>query len=246
MPAALTNIWVEASKGTSRSYSITLSPVPSITNILVPSFENAMPVGEGLSPDTGVASTKDRVEASNGADRLYSFTSSPIAPSMNILVPLLENAMPVGKVSCDDMEVASTKDRVEASKGVDRLYSFTSSPEPPTTNILVPSLENAMPRGLSSCADMEVASTKDRVEASKVPTMGLPDSSRTAPGSIVSSGVASPASAARCDGVRANDTVAPSADGVKLACTQGYAVCVIPRLPYVHPGRDDVCRIYRF
>jgi hypothetical protein len=99
--------------------------------------------------------------------------------------------MPVGKVSCSDIEVASTKVRVDmevastkvlvdASKGVDSVYSFTSSPASPITNILVPSLENAMSVGVVSCNDMEVAVTKEAVEASKVPTMRLPDVSRTA------------------------------------------------------------------
>ena len=56
------------------------------------------------------------------------------------------------------MEVASTKVRVDASKGADSVYSFTSFPAMPITNILVPSLENAMPRGSTSCDRMEVAS----------------------------------------------------------------------------------------
>ena len=43
-----------------------------------------------------VASTKDRVEASNGDDRSYSFTVPPTKSSMNILVPSFENAMPLG------------------------------------------------------------------------------------------------------------------------------------------------------
>ena len=70
-------------------------------------------------PEMRVASTNILVEASKGVDRSYSFTSSPVLPITNILAPSLENAMPVGLVSCSDMGVASTKDRVEASKGVD-------------------------------------------------------------------------------------------------------------------------------
>ena len=59
--------------------------------------------------------------------------------------------------------------------------------------------------------DMLVASTNVLVEASKVSTMRLPDTSRTAPGSIVSLGAVSPATAARCGAVRVNEIVAPSA-----------------------------------
>ena len=36
--------------------------------------------------------------------------------------------MPAGIVSCDETEKASTKTAVEASKAVDSVYSFTSSP----------------------------------------------------------------------------------------------------------------------
>ena len=208
---ASTNDLVEASKGVDRSYSFTSPPIlPPSTNILAPSLENAMSCGAISCADMEVVSTNVLVEASKGADSAYSFTPSPAVPITNILVPSFENAMPVGMSACARMRVASTNDLVEASKGVDRSYSFTSSPVLPITNILVPSFENAMPRGELSC-DMEVVSTNFPVEASNVLTMRLPDSSRTAPGSIVSSGVASPATAARCGAVRVNDTVAPSA-----------------------------------
>ena len=49
------------------------------------------------------------------------------------------------------------------------------------------------------------------VETSNVPTMGFPAVSRTAPGSMVSSGVSSPLTAARLDSVRANEMVSASA-----------------------------------
>ena len=119
--------------------------------------------------------------------------------------------------------MASTNVRVEASNGVDSVYSFTSSPAVPITNILVPSFENAMSVGAFSCGRMLVASTNVRVEASKVPTMRLPDASRTAPGSIVSSGAASLATAVRCGSVRVNEIVAPSA-----TVTSSPAVRVVP------------------
>ena len=51
-------------------------------------------------------------------------------------------------VSCDETEkVTLAKAAVETSKGVDSAYSFMSSPSLPTTNILAPSFENAMPVG---------------------------------------------------------------------------------------------------
>ena len=49
-------------------------------------------------------------------------------PITNILVPSFENAMPVGLASSDETEVASTWAAVEASKAVDSVYSFISSP----------------------------------------------------------------------------------------------------------------------
>ena len=55
-----------------------------------------------------------------------------------------------------------------------------------------------MPVGSVSSDETEVASTKTAVETSNVPTIRLSDVSRTAPGSIVSSGVVSPATVARC------------------------------------------------
>ena len=85
------------------------------------------------------------METPNGVDRSYSFTASPEIPTTNILVPSLENATPCGEVSCDATGKKSTKDAVETSNGVDRVYSFTSCPATPTTNILVPLLENATP-----------------------------------------------------------------------------------------------------
>ena len=81
----------------------------------------------------------------------------------------------------------------------------------PTTNILVPSFENAMPYGLMSCDETSKGGmTKVAVETSKVPSIRLPDVFRTAPGSIVSSGVVSPATVARCDEVRVKEIVASS------------------------------------
>ena len=116
---------------------------------------------------------------------------------------------------------------VEISKAADSVYSFMSCPIMPTTNILVPSLENAMPVGLESCEETSKGGgTKVAVEASKVPSMRFSDVSRTAPGSIVSSGVVSPATVARCgtgEGKRDGGAVGCT---VKLGGAQGHAASV--------------------
>ena len=108
-------------------------------------------------------------------------------------------------------EKAPAGDAVETSNGVDRSYSFTSSPAVPTTNILVPLLENVTSCGTFSCNATEKAPAGDAVETSNVPMMRLPAVSRTAPGSIVNSGAVSPATVAGCDEVRLNEMVAESA-----------------------------------
>ena len=76
--------------------------------------------------------------------------------------------MPVGKDSCDETEVASTWAAVERSKAADSVYSFISSPPLPITNILVPSFENAMPRGKDSFDNtLKGGETKMAVESIK-------------------------------------------------------------------------------
>ena len=56
--------------------------------------------------------------------------------------------MACGDDSCELTEkVTSAKAAVETSKGVASVYSFTSSPIVPITNILVPSFETATPVG---------------------------------------------------------------------------------------------------
>ena len=262
---ASTKAAVDMSKGVDSAYSFTSSPSSPITNILAPSLENAMPVGEDSCDETGKASTKvavempkgaesvysftsllfkpttnivvlsfenampvgfmscdetekltlvkEAVERSNGVDSVYSFILPPVPlPITNILVPSLENAMPVGEGSCDETEKASTESGVEMPKGVDNVYSFISPlPSSPITNIFLPSLENTMPVGEGSCDETEkVTPVKAAVETSKEPSMRLPDVSRTAPASTVSSGSVSPATVSRCDAVRLNEIVAPS------------------------------------
>ena len=206
-----TKVALEVSKGVDILYSFTSLASQPTTNILVPSLENAMPCGEPSRADTEVAVTLMAVETSKGVDRSYSFTSTPRVPITNILAPSFENAMPVGRFSCNWTEMAETLTAVETSKGVDSSYSSTLSTILPTTNILPPSLENAMPCGPELCGKTEKESTKTAVEASKVPMIRFPDTSRTAPGSIVSSGAASPTAAARRVVFRLNEIVAPSA-----------------------------------
>ena len=145
---------------------------------------------------------------------MYSFILPPVPlPITNIFLPSLENAMPVGEGSCDETEkLTLAEEAVEMSKGSESVYSFISPPpSSPITNIFLPSLENAMSVGEDSCDETEkLTLAKSAVETSKEPSMRLSDVSRTAPASIVSSGVVSPATVSRCDAVRLNEIVAPS------------------------------------
>ncbi len=70
-------------------------------------------------------------------------------------------------MSCDATEKESTKDAVDTSKGAVSVYSFTSSPSLPTTNIFPPLAEKARPCGNVSCDATEKESTKDAVDTSK-------------------------------------------------------------------------------
>ena len=98
MEVALTKVAVDASNGGDRVYSFMLSLLEPITNILEPSFENAMPCGKRSLSRMEVALTKVAVDASNGGDRVYSFMLSLLEPITNILEPSFENAMPCGKI----------------------------------------------------------------------------------------------------------------------------------------------------
>ena len=91
---------------------------------------------------------------------LYSLMSSPTKPTTNIFAPLELNATPVGSLSCAATEKESTNIAVDTSNGVESVYSLTSSPEKPTTNIFTPSDLNATPVDKSSCAATEKESTK--------------------------------------------------------------------------------------
>ena len=61
-----------------------------------------------------------------------------LVPTTNILAPSAEKARPRGDDSCCDTEKESTKVAVDTSKGAVSVYSFTSRPSLPTTNILAP------------------------------------------------------------------------------------------------------------
>ena len=150
---------VETSKPVERVYSLTSSPEYPIMNIFVPSLLKAKPVGELSWPETLKLSTKEAVETSKPVERVYSLTSSPVHPTTNIFVPLLLKAKPLGKSSWPETLKLSTKDAVETSKPVERVYSLTSSPVNPRTNIFVPSLLNVTLEGLLSWEDILKLST---------------------------------------------------------------------------------------
>ena len=111
-------------------------------------------------------STKLAVETSNPVVRVYSFTSLSLKPITNILVPSLLKATPVGTESSVatlkplPFPLKSLKVAVETSKGVVNVYSLTSSPVLPITNILVPSLLKTTPAELASWVETSKLSTK--------------------------------------------------------------------------------------
>ena len=82
-------------------------------------------------------------------------------PVTNILVPSALKANPVVLVSWELISKLSTKEAVETSKPVVNVYSLTSSPIRPVTNILVPSVLKANPVGRSSCLLISKLSTND-------------------------------------------------------------------------------------
>ena len=82
---------------------------------------------------------------------VYSFTSCPAAPTINILVPSVLKVILRGLLSCEATEKLSEKEAVDMSNPVDNAYSYTASPAVPQTNILVPSELKAIPVGTLSC-----------------------------------------------------------------------------------------------
>ena len=75
-----------------------------------------------------------------------------VFPAVGVTVPTLEGA---------------AADTLSKSNPTSKVYSLTSSPAVPTTNIFVPSVLNARPVELSSWLCTEKASVKEQVETSK-------------------------------------------------------------------------------
>ena len=128
-----------------RAYSCTWSFSLPTTNILVPLYENATPLRE----DSQVMTLKERVweavEMSNAGNSAYSCTWSCSLPATNILVPSVENVTPVGKMSLDETSRERAGEAEDMSNAAGRAYSCTRPERATTTNILVPSAENATP-----------------------------------------------------------------------------------------------------
>ena len=137
-------------------YSLTSSPDSPITNILVPSGLNSNSSGL-LSSETLAQSTRVTVEeTSKPMLNVYSQTLSFCLPKTNIFVPFWLNFTSLESLSSDSVSKLSTKVAVEISKPMVNLYSLTSSPLWPVTNILVPSLLNVNPFGLFSSEVMSI------------------------------------------------------------------------------------------
>ena len=96
-------------------YSFTSTPVRPVTYILVPSLLKAKPHGLSSCPDIEKASVNTEVETSKPVDSAYSFTSSPVAPRTNILVPSVLNAKPLGLISWPETLKLSTNDAEDKS-----------------------------------------------------------------------------------------------------------------------------------
>ena len=99
--AQSTKVAVETSKPVSNVYSQTLSFSLPKTNILVPFWLNCACLASSSSELTSKLSTKVAVERSKPVDNVYSLTSSPWWPTINILVPSLLNDNPFGVVSSE-------------------------------------------------------------------------------------------------------------------------------------------------
>ena len=75
-----------------------------VTNIFVPSALNFTAVGFGHCVTAKLSTNVTIDDKSNPVERVYSFTSSPISPTINIFVPSLLNVIPRGCVSCEFTE----------------------------------------------------------------------------------------------------------------------------------------------
>ncbi len=96
---------VDKSKPVDKVYEFISLPVLPETNILVPSLLNLIYWGVRSWPLTSkpdpspFMSSKVRVDKSKPVDNVYEFISFPWSPTINILVPSLLKAIPLGWVS---------------------------------------------------------------------------------------------------------------------------------------------------
>ena len=119
-----------------------------------------MACGVFSSSSTGKLPSKLAVDTSKPVLRVYSLTSLPVIPITYILVPAVLKLSPYGLASSVATEKLSINVTVEdTSKPTESVYSFTSSPEVPITNILVPSALKRNVCGESSCPLTETLST---------------------------------------------------------------------------------------
>ena len=125
-----------------------------------------MPSGTVSWLDTLNESTNDALETSHAVANVYSFTSSPVLPTINIFFPELLNVRPVRLDSWLAILNESTNDALETSHAVANVYSFTSLPIAPAINIFFPEVLNAMPLAAVSWFVTLNVSTNDALETS--------------------------------------------------------------------------------
>ena len=114
---------LDTSKPVESVYSLISLPWLPVTNILVPSLLNTKPLGKVSWELISKLSTKDAVAVLNALAKVYSLTSLPPPPVINIFVPSLLNANPWGEFSWEATLKLLIKDAVDTSKPVERLYA---------------------------------------------------------------------------------------------------------------------------
>ena len=122
---------------------------------MVPSLLKAIPLGLLVWPVVlktfiCVTSVPDPFDKSKPVANEYVFTSPSLKPTTNILVPLSLKAIPAGLLSWEILKVFSRLTFDDKSKAVCNVYSFTSLPASPTTNIENPLALKAIPLGAES------------------------------------------------------------------------------------------------
>ena len=100
LSTVITFVWVKLAVDTSKpvvnAYSWTLLFPTPVTNIFVPSVLNLTAVGFGHWVTAKLSTNVTVDDKSNPVDSVYSFTSSPCVPTINIFVPSVLNVMPLG------------------------------------------------------------------------------------------------------------------------------------------------------